>query len=214
MRINMSDWYNSKICEDKCWEFDEKYSFNYVSIRCALQGNFYDFCLACNVLSHYGYLPERKTKDLNYKEKYELIKIANKVAREKAGETFSALFDGIVNKSGQELWGGDEFYKLFAYDIPPYYVMSCTKAAIYIMDMMEHPKTAKETLEISSMSCHVPYWELYRSSISDKNFQRQNMIREKECNGWRKIARAIYHQNFDEAYIFISECDKERKVIL
>lgn len=23
----MSEWYNSKICEDKCWEFEEKYSF-------------------------------------------------------------------------------------------------------------------------------------------------------------------------------------------
>lgn len=210
----MSDWYNSKICKDKCWEFEEEYSFTYSNIFNALHNGFEDFCLACNVLAHYGYLPERKIKNLNYKEEYELVKVANKIAREKVGENFSTLFDGIVQKSGQELWGGDEFYKLFAFDIPPYYVMSCTKAAIYIMDMMNNTKDVEKTLEISSMICHPPYWELYRENILDKNFTRQNKIREKECKGWRKIAKDLYEQNFEDAYIFISKCDKERKVSL
>lgn len=209
----MFEWYNAKICEDKCWEFEEKYSFTYSSILNALHSGFEDFCLACNVLAHYGYLPERKIKNLNYKEKNELVKIANKIAREKAGEIFTTLFDGIVEKKGEELWGGDEFYELFAYDLPPYYVRSCAKAAIYIMDMMNNPKTAKETLRISSMCCHTPYWDLYEENISEKNINRQNMIREKECKGWRRIAKDVYEQNFDDAYAFISECDNVRRIV-
>lgn len=206
----MSEWYNSKICEDKCWEFDEKYSFNYSSILAALQSNFEDFCLACNVLSSYGYLPERKTKNLDYKGRSELIKVANRIAREKVGKTFSTLFDGIVKESNRELWGGDEFYKLFAYDIHPYYVMSCVKAAIYVMDMMKNTKSAEEIIEISSMVCCPPYWELYDENVFDKNFQNRNTIREKECNGWRMIAKYLYEQNFEDAYSFIHNCDKNK----
>lgn len=206
----MFDWYNGKICEDKCWEFEEKYSFSYNSILFALQNNFENFCLACNVLAYYGYLPERKTKNLSYEEKSSLVKIANKIAREKVGENFSTLFDGIVRKSCQELWDGDEFYKLFAYDIPPYYVMSCVKASVYMIDMIKNPKTIERTIEISSMVCNPPYWELYKSNTLDRDFNRQNEIREKECNGWRKIAENLYNRQFKEVYDFISKCDEER----
>lgn len=206
----MSDWYNIKICEEKCWEFEEKFSFDYNSILTALQGNFKDFCLACNVLGHYGYLPKRKTENLTYREKRNLVDIANKIAREKVGETFSFIFDIIVKRSNQELWGGDEFYKLFAYDIPPYYVMSCVKATIYIMDMMKNPKDITTTLKICSMVNYPPYWELYEANIMDKNFIRQNQIRENECEGWRKIASCLYNQKFEEAHRFISKCDETK----
>lgn len=204
---NHFEWYNTKICKNKCKEFSEKYHFTYSAVFHALHGSFEDFCLACNALAYYGYLSEEENNRMSFDEKNQLVEIANKIAREKIGKNFSTLFDGVVKESGQELYGGDEFYKLFAYDIPPYYVMSCVKASIYIIDMMNDYIEASEAIKISKMCYHPPYWELY-NNYHNNDIMQQNIVREKECKGWQFIAKNLYEQNFETVYEFISKCDE------
>lgn len=122
------------------------------------------------------------------------------------GTDAATLFDMIVKKSKQELWSGDELYKLFSYGLPPYYVRRCIKSTLYVISIpMEH-MTIEGCLKVADYVYHPPYWDIYYEDISLSEYERSK-VQKKECLAWRKIAEFLFYGNIAGAYEFLKEND-------
>lgn len=195
------DWYNICIERKMREEFTSRYGDSLNEVERLLNGNnFEDFCLACNYLNNsYGVdTLQNRTR---------LIDMANAKVRERIGSSIAKLYDDIVSRSNQELWLGDELYKLFSYGIPPYYVMECIKSALYINECMTNGvNTIQDCINIANYVYHPPYHEIYHADF-ELDFKARNIIRERECKAWNKIAEFLFNGDATSAVAFLrQEC--------
>jgi hypothetical protein len=178
-------------------------------IQKALEGNYEEFCGACNYLGN-----EFFEKKIDYKDVRSLKDLANKIARQKCGSEFANMFDMIVKKSKQDLWCGDEFYKLFGYNIAPYYVRSCTKSALSVMRLTqnncEDVTNVDTILQVAHIIEHPMYWTLYEKAegygIPDKEREEADIC---ENKAWANINKKMFCGDTDAAFTIMQKIMKE-----
>ena len=166
----------------------------------------FDFREACNAVSCLSYL-RYEAFDLDSKKTTFLKNVANLSARFALGGEFSAIFDKVVAWSKQELWGGDELYKLFDFDIAPYYVKSCIKSAVWLTHRMKEPiNTLEDVNKIYRTIHHPPYWDIG----DDKDIERDLFLTREE-KLWDSVVEMLYRNSYEEAYEFIGDVSKGRR---
>lgn len=201
----MDIWYNREMHHKMYEKFITKHPETFEEVKTLLEGdNFEEFSLACNYLESLSY--KGLDRIGGYGSVGKLRGIANQRVRNLIGVDAATLFDMVVKKSKQELWGGDELYKLFSYDLPPYYVRRCIKSTLYVISTpMEH-MTIEGCLKVADYIYHPPYWDVYNEDFSETEYERSK-VRKKECLAWRKIAEFLFHGNITGAYEFLKEND-------
>lgn len=146
-------------------------------------GDFEDFSMACNFLEMLDY----KSNDIPYEKKSLLEREANERARDILGADLANLYDKIVKVSNQELYCGDELYKLFGYMTVPAYVQDCIVSTIVVYHMLHESVNLVNVFDLADMIYH-PFvvWE-----NEDVKFVWSVL---------RDIACAIYEKDIAKAY--------------
>lgn len=159
-----------------------------VVIKALKKGDFKDFSMACNFLEMLDY----KSNDIPYEKKSLLVREANERARDILGADLANLYDKIVKVSNQELYCGDELYKLFGYMTVPAYVQDCIVSAIVVYYMLQGSVNLVNVFDLADMIYH-PFvvWE-----NEDVKFV---------CSVFRNIAHALYEKDIDKAYDIYKE---------
>lgn len=167
-----------------CYELPDNAEDVFDVVSKALKtGDFEDFSMACNFLDMLDY----KSNDIPYEKKSLLKREANERAREILGVDLSSLYDRIVKVSKQELYCGDELYKLFGYGTVPAYVQDCIVSTIVVYHMLHESVNLVNVFDLADMIYH-PFvvWE-----NEDVKFV---------CSVFRNIALALYEKDIDKAY--------------
>lgn len=167
-----------------CYELPDNAEDVCKSVSKALKtGDFEDFSMACNFLEMLDY----KSNDIPYERKSLLVREANVRAREILGADLSGLYDRIVKVSNQELYLGDELYKLFGYREVPTYVQDCIVSTIVVYHMLQESVNLVNVFTLAGMIYHpFVFWE-----NKDVKFV---------CSVFRNIAYALYERDIDKAY--------------
>jgi hypothetical protein len=192
------DWYNTYKVNAMIGKLEEKYGTDVDTLNNLLDnGSFEEFCLACNYIA--------KGRFESYENQSKLRSRANARVKEFMGAELATLFDSIVKKSKQELWGGDQLYELFGYDLVPFYVRSCMKSALYIYNMIhEGIRTPEAALQVATLVYDPPYWDITNEHMSDP-IEKRYQNREVECKTWNKIAECIALGEQTRAYEVLKE---------
>ena len=162
--------------------------------------NFKDFYDACNIIR---YAEGGKTDYVTLKSMRDL---ANKMVREHLGD-LDKLYDAIVKRSKQELWGGDELYALFESTNVPTYVAKCIMSMLYVNEYMQKGiKTVDDCIAVADYIYHPPI-SIYKLSITGDPYEFGDKA-EKERKAWHKIAEFIFNGDFHSAYELI-ESERE-----
>lgn len=172
-----------------CYELPDNAEDVFEVVSKALKtGDFEDFSMACNFLEMLDY----KSNDIPYKKKRLLVREANERARDILGADLANLYDKIVKVSNQELYCGDELYKLFGYMTVPAYVQDCIVSAIVVYYMLQGSVNLVNIFTLADMIYH-PFvvWE-----NEDVKFV---------CSVFRNIAHALYEKDIDKAYDIYKE---------
>lgn len=167
-----------------CYELPDNAEDVCKSVSKALKtGDFEDFSMACNFLEMLDY----KSNDIPYEKKSLLVREANVRAREILGADLSGLYDRIVKVSNQELYLGDELYKLFGYREVPAYVQDCIVSTIVVYHMLQESVNLVNVFTLAGMIYHpFVFWE-----NKDVKFV---------CSVFRNIAYALYEKDIDKAH--------------
>lgn len=182
-------------------EFIKKYDESVEDLTKLLSSDkFADFSLACHYLSQCGY---EGGSQMPYEEERRMRDLANAKIRERFGTELAEMFDMIVQKSKQELWCGDELFKLFDYNYKPYYVSSCLKSALSVMALMKKGiSTVDEVMTVSSLVQHPLYWDIYENHY-DLGHSMRAQLHEDEINAWRNIAKLLFDGKVAEAFDYM-----------
>lgn len=165
------------------------------------------FRLACNYLTVCGY---KSDVPIVLRDQIELRKIANKQIRQRMPKDFVDLYDYIVTKSKQKLWGGDELYKLFAYECIPYYVRSCLKSAMSVSALMKQGvNTVDEIMLVSSLIQHPLYWELFDCPYNAPKCEIER-IQLLDRNAWGLIGKYLMEGKVADAFNHMQRCQMSR----
>lgn len=179
-----------------CYELPDNAEAVFKVVSEALKtGDFEDFSMACNFLEMLDY----KSNDIPYEKKSLLEREANERARDILGADLANLYDKIVKVSNQELYCGDELYKLFGYMTVPAYVENCIVGAIFVYHTIQEGVTFDNVFALSKM-VHHPFvvWE----KDEDTKFVWSVL---------RDIACAIYEKDIDKAYTIYKENTRKGK---
>lgn len=172
-----------------CYELPDNVEDVCKSVSKALKtGDFEDFSMACNFLEMLNY----KSNDIPYKKKSLLVREANVRAREILGADLSGLYDRIVKVSNQELYLGDELYKLFGYSVVPDYVQDCIVSTIVVYHMLQESINPVNVFTLVDM--------IYRPFVFWENKDVKFV-----CSVLRNITYALYEKDIDKAYDIYKE---------
>lgn len=171
--------------------------------------NLTEFELACNYLYSLDYSNDMISPvmaNIKYDDKVELRKIANANVRKHFGQEFSELFDRIVKESKQELWGGDELFKLYTGMYPPYYVASCIKSALSVSALMAIGITNLDQLLMAS-GCikSALYWTIYDKSKAES----EKTASTKDRVVWQKIRAYLFEGKRKDAFNYMQAIGKK-----
>lgn len=189
-------------CAEKTWSMR-----GYEVVRALLESPKYEeFREACNAISMGSYL-SLESIGVTYDMYNVLRRRANEITRERIGPELSEIFDKLVRWSKEELWGGDELYKLYDFAMNPYYVSRCIKGALWLRMRMKKPiNTLEEVREIALKTSSPPYWEIRR----EVNYKASDYIRE-ELEAWNHVAELLYNKEWEEAYSYINSIGGEQE---
>lgn len=193
-------------------EYLKKFEETPEKLRELLQSdNLAEFELACNYLYSMDYSKENdmmslEMKNIKFEEKAKLREIANANVRKHFGLEFSELFDRIVKESKQELWGGDELFKLYTGMYPPYYVASCIKSALSVKALMTIGITNFDQLLMAS-SCikSALYWTVYDKSKEEND----SVASTKDHVVWQKIRAYLFEGKRKDAFNYMQAIGKK-----
>ena len=210
-------WYNTKMAQAKVIEFNEKFNeFNKETLLETIKScDFKTFRLICNALEHKGFESFSTIfKDIPYAEEKIIRDALNNRVNEIFGE-YAKLYDKLMESQRHELWGGDERYKLFGYDLPPYADRQVIKSLVkMVCEYLNKPLTIDNISGIASLYNHGLYWELvpgipfgeYRDwETNDKHFAAQNNNRQSECEAWYTFMHHIYNGDYKKAYAIMKK---------
>lgn len=185
---------NEEMFNKYCYELPDNDEDVCKSVSKALKtGDFEDFSMACNFLEMLDY----KSNDIPYEKKSLLKREANARVREILGVDLSGLYDRIVKVSKQELYCGDELYKLFGYSVVPDYVQDCIVSTIVVYHMLQGSVNLVNVFTLADMIYHpFVFWE-----NEDAKFV---------CSVLRNIAYALYEKDIDKAYDIYKENIKKK----
>lgn len=207
----MKDWYNWTLSVDKMNEFLGKYKeydFELFS-NIAKSGDLEEFRLLCNALDKDGYV-KSYFRD-NYKDVSELKKLCNERVSEILGNLLP-VFNTFRTSQKHEFWGGDERYKLFGFDFPPYAERKIIKSTlVFFIKYLNRPLEFKELANITHLYNHGLYWDLIKEPSTtnvdwenDENeFNRLNESRKEHIKAWTEFMDIIWRNDFDKAYSFM-----------
>lgn len=197
------EWYNRYMHQKMYEKFIKEHDETVDEVEKLLKSNnFEDFCLACNYIEALSYKGVDRLG--GYDSVNKVRKLANRRVRDLIGIDAANLFDRIVKESKQELWGGDELYKLFSYDLPPYYVRRCIKSMLCVISTPMMCMTVDDCLKVANYIYYPPYWDIYYEDYSTDDFSRKEICK-KECNAWHKIAKFLFEGKINEAYEFLKK---------
>lgn len=205
-------WYNTKMVKSKVLEFCEQFNeFDVEKINNVIKTcDFKTLRLICNAFSAADYSEYPSIFSKQPYEEMEKIKVAlNNRVNEILGE-YAALYYMLIESQKHEQWAGDERYKLFGYNLPPYSDRQVIKTlVILVCEYLNKPLTIENMPKIDKLYCHGPYWTLvpevssldYKDwETNDKSFNTLNNYRKTECEAWYTFMNHIYNGDYKKAY--------------
>lgn len=216
-------WYNTKMAQVKVIEFNEKFNeFNKeILLETIKTCDFKTLRLICNALDKSSY-SEFPTifKDIPYAETKIIRDALNTRVNEILGE-YAELYDKLMKSQKHELWCGDERYKLFGYDLPPYADRQVIKSLVkMVCEYIGKPLTIENISGITSLYNHGLYWEIVPSiplnecrdwETNDKHFATQNNNRQSECEAWYTFMNHIYNGDYEKAYALMKRYGADKR---
>ena len=206
-------WYNLNMRNAKICEFNSK--FTTLDEKSLLEQirtcDFKTLRLICNAMDGYNYSSDCLATIFT-KLPYEKIKIFRNALNERVNAIlgdYSKLYDMLILSQKHECWNGDERYKLFSYDLPPYADKKVMKTlVILVCEYIGKPLTIENMKKIDYLYNCGPTSDLTKSfslgkcsdwETNDKSFLTLNNQRKAECEAWYTFMNHVYDGNFEKA---------------
>lgn len=216
-------WFHEKMMTAKIIEFNELFN-EYKKDKlleeikvCDLQ----TFRLICNAMNKHSYLKCGTIFDDISFEEIKIIRTAlNNRVNEILGD-YAKLYDQLLKSQKHELWSGDERYKLFAYDLPPYADKKVIKTIIkLICEYLNKELTIDNIQKVSylynfgldsNLVKDLPLGEYSDWETNDKSFEVRNKHKKKRCEAWYSFMNYVYKKEYEKAYDIMKKYNTDKE---
>lgn len=205
-------WYNQKMVESKVLEFEQL--FKGIEEKELLETiktcDYKTFRLICNALAECGYQETRNLfSNMEYEQQKRICIAVNNRVNEIFGR-FAPLYDLLMKSQKHECYRGDERFKLFGYNLPPYADRQVLKSFVQLIaECVDKPLKVNDLEKINYLLNRGLYWTLVPeiSSVrypdwetNDESFNILNDYRKAECEAWYTFTKYVFEGKYALAY--------------
>lgn len=215
-------WFHEKMMGTKIREFNEKFD-KYEKNKLLNEIKVCDistFRLICNAMNKRSYLKCGTIfDDISFEEIKTIRAALNNRVNEILGD-YTNLYDLLLKSQKHELWNGDERYKLFAYDLPPYAEKKVIKTLIkLICEYLNKELTINNIQKVSylynfglnsDLVPALPFNEYSDWETNDKSFEVRNKHKKKDCEAWYSFMNYVYKKEYEKAYDIMKKYNTDK----